>query len=182
MGFCFFANAFIAARYAQENHNINKIALLDFDVHHGNGTDSLVRAHNLMHLDTAIFFASTHQVDLWPNTGLSADDTDHVKNITLSVGAKSDEFRQLYRDKVLPALAAYQPELVILSAGFDAHKDDPLAGLALESEDFGWITREICLIADKYSQGRVLSILEGGYDIRALKSSVAAHLRELSAC
>jgi len=180
MGFCFFANAFIAARYVQEKYDIKKIAIIDFDVHHGNGTDSLVRAYNVTNPDLPMFFASTHQSELWPNTGLSVDDTNHVKNLTLPAGTSSDEFRQAYRDKILPALATYQPELIIVSAGFDAHKDDPLAGLALEIEDFGWLTREICQMADKYSQKRILSILEGGYDIQALQSSVAAHLRELS--
>ena len=129
-----------------------------------------------------MFFASTHQGGLWPNTGLSADDTEHIKNITLSIEASGDAFREVYHDKIFPVLAAYQPELIILSAGFDAHRDDPLAGLTLESEGFGWITREISHIADKYSQGHVLSILEGGYDIEALRSSVGVHLRELSAC
>ncbi len=171
MGFCLFNNIFIAARHAQEAHGTGKIAIVDFDVHHGNGTDAMTRRH-----DGSIFFISSHQHPLWPMTGLEEDNEDCVMNLILPAASGSERFRTLYETKVFPALNRFAPELVLISAGFDAHRDDPLAQLALETEDFGWVTRELCAIADRHAQGRVISVLEGGYNIAALRESVAAHL------
>lgn len=185
MGFCFFNNAFMTARIAQERHNLERIAIIDFDVHHGNGTDALTRAHNKMHPDKPLFYASTHQAHLWPQqitkAGDPADNTEHVINATLPEGAKGAAMIAAYEDNIFPALKTYAPELLILSAGFDAHKDDPLAGLALETEDFGTLTTALCDIANKQANGRVISLLEGGYNIDALKMSVKAHVKALSA-
>lgn len=181
MGFCFFNNAFITARIAQEHHNLKRIAIIDFDVHHGNGIDALTRAHNNTYPDTPILYASTHQAPLWPMTGNPKDNTDHVINATLPEGANGAQMMTAYEKRIFPALEIYAPELLILSAGFDAHKDDPLAGLSLEKDDFATLTTALCTIADKHAKGRVISLLEGGYDLNALKISVSAHIKALSA-
>ncbi|MAZ76845.1 MAG: acetoin utilization protein [Micavibrio sp.] len=180
MGFCFFNNAFITARIAQERHNIKHIAIIDFDVHHGNGTDALTRAHNDTHPNEPLFYASTHQAPLWPMTGDPTNNTDHIINATLPEGSDGKVLMNAYEEHIFPALNAYAPDLLILSAGFDAHKDDPLAGLSLEAEDFGTLTTALCAIADKHANRRMISLLEGGYNIQALKSSVEAHLHALS--
>lgn len=174
MGFCLFNNIFIGARHAQTVHNINKIAIVDFDVHHGNGTDVMARRH-----DGSILFISTHQYPLWPMTGLEEDNDDSVLNFTLAPHTGSQEFRILYDQKVFPALHNFRPDLVMISAGFDAHRDDPLAQLNLTDDDFAWVTQELAKIANQYAQGRIISVLEGGYDLNALKSSVRAHLTSL---
>ncbi len=174
MGFCLFNNVFIGARYAQDVHGFQKIAIVDFDVHHGNGTDAMTRRH-----DGSILFISTHQYPLWPMTGLEEDNEECVMNFTLPPASGSENFRSLYEKKVFPALTRFAPDLLLLSAGFDAHKDDPLAQINLETEDFGWVTERLCAIADQTAGGRVASILEGGYDLDALKASVAAHLTAL---
>lgn len=179
MGFCFFNNAFITARVAQERFNMPKVAIIDFDVHHGNGTDALTRAHNEANPSTPIFYASTHQYPLWPMSGSPDDNTEHVINVTLNEGTNGLEMLKAYEEHVFPALNTYTPDLLILSSGFDAHKDDPLAGLSLESEDFGTLTEALLDIANKHAHGRAISLLEGGYNIDALKSSVAAHLNAL---
>ncbi|NQZ13423.1 MAG: histone deacetylase family protein [Alphaproteobacteria bacterium] len=176
MGFCFFNNAFITARAAQERFNLNKVAIVDFDVHHGNGTDALTRNHNEKHPDKPIFYASTHQYPLWPMSGLPEDNTDHVINVGLPEGTNGPELIKVYEDKIFPALNAYKPDLLILSSGFDAHKDDPLAGLNLENHDFAALTAALVGIANKHAKGRIISLLEGGYNLEALKSSVRAHL------
>lgn len=179
MGFCFFNNAFIAARAAQERHGLTRIAIVDFDVHHGNGTDALTRAHNLKHADKPILYISSHQHPLWPMTGLPKDNTDHIINITLNEGTNGTQIMQAYEDHALPALHTYQPELLILSAGFDAHVNDPLASLALRDDDFAALTTTLADIANTHAKGRILSLLEGGYNIDALKSSVHAHINAL---
>ncbi|PZO87940.1 MAG: acetoin utilization protein [Micavibrio aeruginosavorus] len=176
MGFCLFNNVFIGARYAQEIHGFRKIAIVDFDVHHGNGTDVMTRRH-----DGSILFISTHQYPLWPMTGLEEDNEECVMNFTLPPASGSETFRTIYEKKVFPALTRFAPDLLLLSSGFDAHKDDPLAQINLETEDFGWVTEQLCAIADQTAQGRVASILEGGYDLEALKASVSAHLAALAA-
>ncbi|MEM9469318.1 MAG: histone deacetylase family protein [Pseudomonadota bacterium] len=181
MGFCFLNNAFITARSAQEDHGLSRIAILDFDVHHGNGTDAVTRAHNLKHPEKPIFYASTHQYPLWPMSGLPEDNTEYVVNVTLAEDSNGKDMLAAYQDHVFPALENYKPELIILSSGFDAHKDDPLAGLSLTSEDFGTLTSAFVELAHKHANGRVLSLLEGGYDLNALKDSTRAHLKTLQA-
>lgn len=171
MGFCLFNNIFIGARHAQDAHGIEKIAIVDFDVHHGNGTDAMTRRH-----DGSILFISSHQYPLWPMTGLEEDNDESVMNFRLAPNSGSEQFRSLYNQKIFPALTRFTPDLILISAGFDAHKDDPLAQINLETEDFGWVTAQLCAIADKCAAGRVISVLEGGYNLDALRASVAAHL------
>lgn len=175
MGFCLFNNIFIGARHAQVTHGFPKVAIVDFDVHHGNGTDTMTRNH-----DGSIFFISTHQYPLWPMTGLEEDNDECVMNLTLPPESGSENFRTIYEKKVFPALEKFAPDLLMVSAGFDAHKDDPLAQINLVEEDFEWVTSKLVKIADKFAQGRIVSVLEGGYNLDALKASVAAHLRALS--
>ncbi len=176
MGFCLFGNIFIGARHAQEIHGFKKIAIVDFDVHHGNGTDTMTRRH-----DGSILFISTHQYPLWPMTGLEEDNDENVMNFTLAPNSGSENFRSLYEKKVFPALSRFAPDLLMISAGFDAHKDDPLAQINLDAEDFHWVTEKLCAIANVSAQGRVISVLEGGYNLDALRESVAAHLDAMSA-
>lgn len=175
MGFCLFNNIFIGARQAQEVHGVKKIAIVDFDVHHGNATDTMTRAH-----DGSILFISTHQYPLWPMTGLEEDNDESVMNFTLPPNSGSEEFRSLYEKKVFPVLQKFAPDLLMISAGFDAHRDDPLAQINLTEEDFGWVTGELVKIANTSAKGRIVSVLEGGYNLDALSSSVAAHLRALA--
>jgi acetoin utilization deacetylase AcuC-like enzyme len=175
MGFCLFGNVVIGARHALEAHGLSRVAIVDFDVHHGNGTQDLVWD------DPRILFASTHQMPLYPGTG-AADETGahgQVVNAPLPPGAGGGVFRAAMLAKVLPAVAAHEPELVLVSAGFDAHARDPLANLQLTEADFAWATEQLCDIADAHGGGRVVSTLEGGYDLSALAASVAAHVRVL---
>lgn len=174
MGFCFFNNIFIAARYAQERHGISRVAIADFDVHHGNGTDAMAR-------DAAgIFFISSHQSPLWPGSGDPAEDVSgKIMNLPLPPGAGGAAFHAAWEEKAFPALEAFAPELLLISAGFDAHRADPLAGLMLEAEDYRRVTRGLCAIADRHCGGRVVSALEGGYDLAALPACVAAHVDAL---
>lgn len=174
MGFCFFGNTAIAAKYALDHHGLTRVAVLDFDVHHGNGTQNLVED------DPRILFCSSHQSPLFPGTG-AADETGvgNIVNVPLPDGTGSQAFREAWENIVFPRVDAFAPELIIISAGFDAHKDDPLAGMMLEVDDFTWITRRICALADLHCQGRVVSALEGGYDLAALGASAAAHVRVL---
>jgi acetoin utilization deacetylase AcuC-like enzyme len=148
---------------------------VDFDVHHGNGTQDIFSR------DPELFYASTHQMPLYPGTGYPEERgvADNVLNRPLAPGSGSTEFRAAYRDSVLPALQAFGPEFIFISAGFDAHRADPLANLALSEEDFGWVTGEICAAAASLCKGRVVSTLEGGYDLHALAASAAAHVRAL---
>lgn len=175
MGFCLFNHIFIGARHAQDMHDVNRVAIVDFDVHHGNGSDVMARAH-----DGSILSISTHQFPLWPMSGEEEFNEECAMNFTLPEGAGSDAFRTLYEQKVFPALHQFKPELLMISAGFDAHRDDPLAGLNLTEGDFDWVTRELSAIADRYAGGRIISVLEGGYNLVSLKSSAAAHLNALT--
>lgn len=175
MGFCLFNNIFVGARHAQVIHGFEKIAIVDFDVHHGNGTDAMTRRH-----DGSILFISSHQYPLWPMTGLEEDNDDSVMNFTLPPNSGSESFKTLYSKKIFPALHNFSPDLVMISAGFDAHRDDPLAQLNLTEEDFSWVTTGLCQIADTHAKGHIVSVLEGGYNLIALKNSVAAHLTTLA--
>lgn len=175
MGFCLFNSVFIGARHAQEAHGIKKIAIVDFDVHHGNGTDTMARRH-----DGSILFISTHQYPLWPMTGLEEDNDESVVNFILAPNSGSETFRNLYEKRVFPALTQFAPDLLMISAGFDAHAADPLAQINLNEDDFYWVTQKLCAVADATAQGHVISVLEGGYDLTALRTSVAAHLDALA--
>lgn len=175
MGFCLFGNAALAAKHALDHHGLERVAVLDFDVHHGNGTQDLLWD------EPRALFVSSHQSPLWPGTGLPWEKGGHdnVMNLPLPPGSDGDHARQVWRDQAFPRLQAFRPELIVVSAGFDAHADDPLAELAWQVEDYAWLTREICALAATLCGGRVVSILEGGYDLDALAQSCATHLREL---
>ncbi|HEV7821744.1 MAG TPA: histone deacetylase family protein, partial [Burkholderiales bacterium] len=177
MGFCIFNQAAIAAAYAYEVHKLERVAVVDFDVHHGNGTQAAFFDR------PALFYASSHQSPFYPGTG-SASETgvDHnIVNVPLPRGCDSALFRARIEAEMLPAVHRFNPELVIISAGFDAHRLDPLAGLNLEDDDFHWITGELMRIANATCEGRIVSILEGGYSLDGLATSTAAHVRALMA-
>jgi acetoin utilization deacetylase AcuC-like enzyme len=172
MGFCLFNNIAVGALRARAVHELHRIAVVDFDVHHGNGTQAAFEA------DDGLFYASTHQSPLYPGTG-SASETGvgNIVNVPLRPMSGSGHFRAGMRERVLPALDAFRPELVLISAGFDAHKSDPLAQLLLDEQDYTWITERLMEIAGRHAGGRLVSALEGGYDLAALGASVAAHIR-----
>lgn len=174
MGFCLFNNIAIGALHARHAHGLSRVAVIDFDVHHGNGTQAAFES------DPNLFYASTHQWPLYPGTGRASErGLGNILNRPLSAGAGSEEFRAAYGDEILPALEAFQPHFILISAGFDGHYLDPLAHLALREADFEWVTGEIVRIAGKHCQGRVVSALEGGYDLTALALSTKAHVRAL---
>lgn len=174
MGFCLFNNIAIAARHAQSVHKLQRIAIVDFDVHHGNGTQATFSR------DAHVLYASTHQFPWYPGTG-AANETGvgNIVNVPLAAGSGSNEFHSAVETRILPALDAFKPDLILVSAGFDAHRDDPLAGLKLDEDDYAWITRRLAEMAQRYAGGRLVSVLEGGYDLVALTNSTAAHVREL---
>jgi acetoin utilization deacetylase AcuC-like enzyme len=175
MGFCLFDNAAIAARYAQKRHGIARAAIIDFDVHHGNGSQEIFWA------DKSVMYCSTHQMPLFPGTGAVIESGDHntIVNAPLRPGDGGEQFRAAFETRVLPRLRDFRPALVIISAGFDAHMRDPLASINLTEDDFVWATQKIMDVADQCADGRVVSLLEGGYDLRALGNSVAAHVTTL---
>ena len=175
MGFCLFGNVALAARHALDAHGLSRVAIVDFDVHHGNGTQDLVWTED------RVLFASTHQMPLYPGTGARTERGahDNVLNLPLAAGTDGPAWRALVEAELLPALERFAPELVLVSAGFDAHRADPLAGIALEAGDFGWITARLAEIATRHGGGRLVSCLEGGYDLDALAESVAAHVTAL---
>ncbi|MEM7075238.1 MAG: histone deacetylase family protein [Pseudomonadota bacterium] len=175
MGFCLFGNVAIAARHALERHGLTRVAVVDFDVHHGNGTQDLLWS------EPRSLFISSHQMPLWPGSGAPEERGahDNVLNIPLAPGTGGQEFRKVYEREVFGRLDAFEPEMIFISAGFDAHADDPLANLNLREADFAWVTRELCGIASRHAQGRVVSCLEGGYDLNALAASGAAHVDAL---
>ena len=175
MGFCLFGNAALAAKHALERHGLGRVAVVDFDVHHGNGTQ------DLLWNEARALFISSHQMPLWPGTG-SEDERgahDTVVNLPLPPGSAGPEARAAWMARAFPRLRDFRPELIVVSAGFDAHQDDPLAQLRWTEGDFRWITREICAIAAEVAQGRVVSVLEGGYDLAALAASAKAHVETL---
>ncbi|WP_439599009.1 histone deacetylase family protein [Falsiroseomonas sp.] len=174
MGFCLFANAAVAARHAQAVHGLTRIAVVDFDVHHGNGTQACFEA------EASLFYASSHQWPLYPGTGDSQETgVGNIFNAKLPPGADGAAFRAAWERELLPALDSFAPELILVSAGFDAHAQDPLAQLRVREADFAWLTAELCALADRHCGGRLVSLLEGGYDLEALALSTAAHVRTL---
>jgi len=174
-GFCLFNSVAIGARHAQAKYGVGRVAILDFDVHHGQGTQAVVEP------DPSLFYGSTHQYPLYPGTGSARERgiDNNVANVPLGPNSGSEEFRMAWGERILPALDRFAPELVIVSAGFDAHRRDPLAQLQLETEDFAWISDELLAIARQHAKGRLVSALEGGYDLDALAASAAAHVRAL---
>ena len=174
MGFCLFANAVIAARHAQAAHGAGRVAIVDFDVHHGNGSQACVEG------DASILYASSHQSPCYPGTGEAAErGVGNVFNAPLPPGADGARFREAWAERLLPAIEAFAPGLIVISAGFDAHARDPLAQLRVREADFAWLTEALCALAERHAKGRVVSLLEGGYDLEALAASAAAHLRVL---
>jgi len=175
MGFCLFSNIAIAARHALERRGLSRVAVVDFDVHHGNGTQDVLWNEN------RALFISSHQMPLYPGTGAPGErgGSDNILNVALPPGSNGAALRAAYEAQVLPRLRAYNPDLILISAGFDAHIDDPLANLNWTEEDFVWVTRALCEVAAEICGGRVVSTLEGGYDLHALAASVAAHVTVL---
>ncbi|WP_375279643.1 histone deacetylase family protein [Pseudooctadecabacter sp.] len=174
MGFCFFGNVAVAAKHALDFHGLSRVGIVDFDVHHGNGTQDLVEE------DARILFCSSHQMPLYPGTGAAHETgVGNVLNVPLPDGAGSAAFQAAWTDHVFPRIEAFKPEVLIISAGFDAHADDPLAGMMLQDSDFAWITEKLCDLADQFCGGRVVSCLEGGYDLGALGRSARAHVEVL---
>jgi acetoin utilization deacetylase AcuC-like enzyme len=174
MGFCLFNNVAVGAAHAIAEHGLKRVAIADFDVHHGNGTQDIFAR------EPRVLFISSHQMPLYPETG-RADErgVGNIVNAPLSPGDGSYEFRELWESTLIPKLHAFKPQLLLISAGFDAHRNDPLADLRLGSEDYAWITQRLVDVARAHAQGRVVSTLEGGYNLLALSTSAAAHVGEL---
>jgi len=175
MGFCFFNTAAIAARHAQAVHGAERVAIVDFDVHHGNGTQDIFWS------DPTILYASTHQMPLFPGTGGldQRGEHDNIVNAPLAAGDDGSVFREAMDSKLLPRIEAFAPDIIVISAGFDAHRHDPLGGLKLVEADFVWVTTRLMEIAERRAKGRIVSILEGGYDLESLARSAAAHVLTL---
>lgn len=175
MGFCLFGNVAIAAKRALDHHGLSRVAVVDFDVHHGNGTQDLLWD------EARVLFASSHQMPLYPGSGAAHEVGAHgqIVNLPLRSGTGGPEMRAGYDARIWPQIDAFAPDLILVSAGFDAHADDPLASLAWQRHDFEWLTQRICDLAQKHCAGRVVSCLEGGYDLRALADCCAAHVHVL---
>jgi len=175
MGFCLFNNAAIAARYAQDRYDVERAAIADFDVHHGNGSQEIFWANK------SVLYCSTHEMPLYPGTGAVSErgEFNTIVNAPLRAGDGGDAFREAFETVILPRLHEFKPDILVISAGFDAHTRDPLANLNLVEADFTWVTRKLMEIADGSAQGRIVSLLEGGYDLQGLSRSVAAHVTAL---
>ncbi|UWR76167.1 histone deacetylase family protein [Phaeobacter inhibens] len=175
MGFCFFGNAALAAKHALDHQGLARVAVVDFDVHHGNGTQDLLWD------EPRALFISSQQMPLWPGSGRPEEDGVHgqILNLPLPPGSGGVQMKAAYVDQAFPRLRTFKPELIIISAGFDAHQDDPLAELNWSTEDFRWLSRELCALAAELCDGRIVSTLEGGYDLNALAAAAKAHVEEL---
>ena len=175
MGFCMIGNVALAAKHALERHGLARVAIVDFDVHHGNGTQALLQD------EPRVLVVSSHQMPLWPNTGDPTDRGPHQTflNVAFPPGSGGDQMRQAYSQQVFPAVEAFKPELILVSAGFDAHQDDPLADLNWSRADYAWLTEKLANLAQTLCEGRLVSVLEGGYDLDALADCVKAHVDEL---
>ncbi|MEM8749947.1 MAG: histone deacetylase family protein [Pseudomonadota bacterium] len=174
MGFCFVNTAAIMARHAQRKHGAERVAIVDWDVHHGNGTQ------DIFYDDDSVFYASTHQMPLFPGTGdKNETGAGNIVNAPLSPGTAGEGFREAFKERVLPALDAFKPDFIIISAGFDAHHRDPLANINLVTDDFDWVTGKLMDAATRHCESRVVSILEGGYDLQGLAESCATHVTRL---
>jgi acetoin utilization deacetylase AcuC-like enzyme len=175
MGFCLFNSAAIAARYAQKKHGAERVALVDFDVHHGNGSQDIFWS------DKSVMYCSTHEMPLYPGTGATSErgEFNTIVNAPLSAGDGGDAFRDAFESVILPRLRGFKPDLLVISAGFDAHTRDPLANLNLVEADYAWVTKKLMEIADADAKGRIVSMLEGGYDLQGLARSAAAHVEAL---
>ena len=171
MGFCLFNNIAVAAAHALQQHGLARLAIVDFDVHHGNGSQAIFWN------EPRVLVASSHQWPLYPGSGAAAESGAHgnIVNAPLPAGSDGAAFRDAWRERILPRIAAFQPQLLLISAGFDGHRDDPLAGLRLVEDDFAWRTGELVALADTHAHGRIVSMLEGGYDLAALTASTRAH-------
>jgi acetoin utilization deacetylase AcuC-like enzyme len=173
MGFCIFNNVAVAARRAQKEHGIERVVIVDFDVHHGNGTEDIFEG------DPSVMMVSTFQHPFYPYSGTESP-ADNMLNVPLAAGSGSKQFREAVTKAWIPALEEFRPELVVFSAGFDAHFEDDMAMLQLKDDDYGWVTQQLKAIADKHSKGRIVSMLEGGYALQALGRSVVQHVKVLA--
>ncbi len=174
MGFCLFNNVAIAAEYARQRYQLERIAIVDFDVHHGNGTQAA------FYHQPNVLYASSHEMPHYPGTGYPSETgVGNIINVPLASGDTGDEFKEKYERIIFPALNAFKPELLLISAGFDAHQDDPLASINLVEDDFRWVTQALMEIANRHCKGRIISVLEGGYDLTALAASVSVHVKTL---
>lgn len=174
MGFCLFNNIAVAASHALDAHGLSRVAIVDFDVHHGNGTQAIFDG------DPRVLYVSSHQMPLYPDTGYANErGVGNIVNAPLRAGSGSEAFRAAWTHTLLPVVGAFRPQLVLISAGFDAHRLDPLAQLQLEADDYAWLTTELVALANKHAHGRVVSMLEGGYNLTALRDSSVAHVRAL---
>ena len=173
-GFCFINNVAVAAKYLQKKYKINKIAIVDFDVHHGNGTQEI------FYTDNSVVYASTHEFPLFPGSGTEEETgVGNIFNATLKAGTKGAKFLQIFENKILMPIDKFKPEVILISAGFDAHIRDPLANINLESSDYFKITKKIVDLANLHSKGRVISFFDGGYDLQALSESIKEHIKAL---
>jgi acetoin utilization deacetylase AcuC-like enzyme len=172
MGFCLFNNVAVGVRHVQDAYGLQKVGIVDFDVHHGNGTEDVFRS------DPSVFYASTFQHPFYPGTGADTR-SDHIVNVPLPAGTKGPDFRSAFEDRILPALDGFAPDFLFVSAGFDAHRDDPLAQFFLLEDDFAWTTARIKGVADSHAGGRIVSVLEGGYNTSALARSIEVHLQAM---
>lgn len=171
MGFCIFNNIAVTAFHALQKHTLKRVAIVDFDVHHGNGTQDIIAP------DTRVLYISTHQSPLFPGTGrISENQTGHILNLPLPQGTDGAAYREIFTEAVMPALEQFAPELLLVSAGFDAHMNDPLAGLRLVEDDYLWIGEQLSAVAEKHCRGKIISFLEGGYNLDFLARSTVAYI------